>query len=199
MHGYNCTRLTPESFILNGVPGLEGTHIWPPSHFAPCTLWLYWGTVGSSISFILRYAGPCSISYPYSPSLTLFSVQSIVPKMLCIFWFDLKELSFSACLVQMFFLHNFTGMKPRVLMLMTLDHYVAICYPVCFATILTNSVIAKVGFSPSFEAWYLSFLFQYSPKDCPIAKAIWFSILTVTTRLWPSCLVEISRSVSSMV
>ena len=41
MQGYNCTRLTPESFILNGVPGLEGTHFWPPSHFAPCTLWLY--------------------------------------------------------------------------------------------------------------------------------------------------------------
>ncbi|KAG5199701.1 hypothetical protein JEQ12_006180 [Ovis aries] len=23
MHGYNCTRLTPESLVLNGVPGLE--------------------------------------------------------------------------------------------------------------------------------------------------------------------------------
>lgn len=46
------------------------------SHIVSCTLLLYWGIMGSSISFIRRrpYTSSCIISWPYSPSLTLFRV-----------------------------------------------------------------------------------------------------------------------------
>ncbi|KAF5918764.1 hypothetical protein HPG69_005802 [Diceros bicornis minor] len=50
-----------------------------------------------------------------------------------------------ACLVQMLFVHGFTGVESGVLMLMALDCCVAICHPLCHATILTNSFIAKAG------------------------------------------------------
>jgi olfactory receptor len=62
--------------------------------------------------------------------------------MLCISWFNLEEIDFKACLVQMFFVPTFTAMESGMLMLMVLDHYLAICCPLCYTTILTNPVIA---------------------------------------------------------
>ena len=81
--------------------------------------------------------------------IDIVQCTSSVPKMLCIFWFDLKDISFNAHLTQMCFLHTFTGMESGVLIFMALNHYVVICYPLCYATIITNSMIAKPGF-PTF-------------------------------------------------
>ncbi|KAF7482605.1 hypothetical protein GHT09_006027 [Marmota monax] len=80
-------------------------------------------------------------------SLTdLVMCSSTIPKALCIFWFHLKEIGFEECLVQMFFIHTFTGMESGVLMLMALDLYVAICYPMCYSVILAKDVIGLATF-----------------------------------------------------
>ncbi|XP_067159792.1 olfactory receptor 52K1-like [Apteryx mantelli] len=68
-----------------------------------------------------------------------------VPKMLSIFWFNAREITFKACLVQMFFLHSFAIMESAVLLAMAFDRYVAVCNPLRYSSILTNSLIAKIG------------------------------------------------------
>ncbi|XP_004418679.1 PREDICTED: olfactory receptor 52N2-like [Ceratotherium simum simum] len=172
MCDYNCTRLTPASFILNGVPGLEGSHIWISLLF--CCMYLL--TVLGNCGLLCLIYVEESLHRPMYYFLALLSftdiVQctSIVPKMLCIFWFDLKEISFNVCLIQMFFLHTFTGMESGVLMLMTLDRYVAIRYPLRYATILTNSIIAKAGFLTFLRGVILITPFTLLTKHLPYCK-----------------------------
>ncbi|CAM2096020.1 unnamed protein product [Caretta caretta] len=70
---------------------------------------------------------------------------SVIPRALCIFWFNLKGITMGGCLIQMFFLHAVSVMQSAVLMTMAFDRYVAICNPLRYSTILTNARIAKLG------------------------------------------------------
>ncbi|XP_030401109.1 olfactory receptor 52N2-like [Gopherus evgoodei] len=73
------------------------------------------------------------------------SSTSVVPRALCIFWFNLKTITVHGCLTQSFFLPMFTVMHSTILMTMAFDRYVAICNPLRYATILTNARIVKLG------------------------------------------------------
>ncbi|KAM9173766.1 olfactory receptor 51E1-like [Pangshura tecta] len=70
---------------------------------------------------------------------------SILPKMLSIFWFNSREIDFSACLTQMYFAGCFSVMESGIIVAMGFDRYVAICHPLRHSTILTIPVVAKMG------------------------------------------------------
>ncbi|XP_023398034.1 olfactory receptor 52N5-like [Loxodonta africana] len=103
--------------------------------------------------------------------IDLFNCTTTLPNRLCIFWFHLKEINFNACLVQMLIVHGFTGVESGVLMLMALDHYVAICYPLCYATILTSPVIAKAGLATFLRSVMLMIPFPFLVKRLPFYQS----------------------------
>jgi olfactory receptor len=93
-----------------------------------------------------------------------------IPKTLCIFCFNLKEISFDECLVQMFFIHTVSGMESGVLMLMAVDRYMAICYPLRYSTILTNPVIAKARLATFLRAVLLIIPLIFITKQLPYCR-----------------------------
>ena len=172
MLGANSSSLTPKFFILNGVPGLETVHIWISLPFC--------------FMYIIALVGNCGLIYligheealhrPMYYFLALLSFTDVtlctttVPNMLCIFWFNLKEIDFNGCLAQMFFVHMLTGMESGVLMLMALDRYVAICHPLRYASILTSAVIAKAGLATLLRGVMLIFPFTFLTKRLPYCR-----------------------------
>ncbi|OCT96277.1 hypothetical protein XELAEV_18013952mg [Xenopus laevis] len=62
--------------------------------------------------------------------------------MLLLFWFKPPEIIVEECLVQ---IHSFCIMRSSVLLTMAFNHYLAICHPLRYSSILTNSMIAKMG------------------------------------------------------
>ncbi|EDM18067.1 rCG39883, partial [Rattus norvegicus] len=95
---------------------------------------------------------------------------STIPNTLFISWFNFKKIDFKACLAQMFFVHTFTGMESGVLVLMVLDLYIAMCYPLRYATILTNVVIAKAGMLTFLRGVALVIPFIFLTKRFPYCK-----------------------------
>ncbi|XP_006032133.1 olfactory receptor 52N1-like [Alligator sinensis] len=143
----NLTEMMPSTIILSGIPGLEEAHIWIAIPFCSVYLFAMVGNCGLLYLIWIEEALHRPMYY-FLCMLTLTDIAMgtcVVPQAICIFWFKLKEVDFNACLTQMFFIYTFTGMESGVLMLMALDRYVAICYPLRYATILTNSVITTAG------------------------------------------------------
>ncbi|XP_044856665.1 olfactory receptor 52R1-like [Mauremys mutica] len=148
MSDSNTTDFTnPSTFILLGIPGLEAAHVWISIPFcAMCAI----AILGNfTILFIVKMEP--SLHEPMYYFLFMLAVSdlvlstSILPKTLSIFWFNSREIDFSSCFTQMYFIHCFLTMESGIFVAMALDRYVAICDPLRHSAILTNAVVAKIG------------------------------------------------------
>ncbi|XP_050783444.1 olfactory receptor 52M1-like [Gopherus flavomarginatus] len=145
----NFTNFTNSTFILLGIPGLEAAHVWISIPF--CTMYTI-AVLGNFIILFIVKREP-SLHGPMNYFLCMLAVTdlvlstSILPKMLAIFWFNSREIDFSACLTQLYFIYCFSAMESGIFVAMAFDRYVAICHPLRHSITLTNPVVAKIGLS----------------------------------------------------
>ncbi|XP_009244980.3 olfactory receptor 52P1 [Pongo abelii] len=141
MTACNASQGHPSFFILQGIPGMEDKHRWLSIPFSS----MYFVTVLGNCTILLTISTERSPHKPMFLLLCLLALTDLgmstttIPKVLCIFWFGQSEISYEGCLVQLFFIHSISAMQSAVLMTMAFDCYVAICKPLRYATILSNS------------------------------------------------------------
>ncbi|XP_039355197.1 olfactory receptor 52R1-like [Mauremys reevesii] len=148
MSNSNTTNfINPSTFILQGIPGLEAAHVWISIPF--CAMFII--AILGNFAILLIVKMEPSLHGPMYYFLCMLAIAdlvlstSILPKMLAIFWFNSREIDFSACLTQMYFIYCFPLMESGIIVAMGFDRYVAICHPLRHSTILTIPVVAKMG------------------------------------------------------
>ncbi|XP_074840247.1 olfactory receptor 52N4-like [Carettochelys insculpta] len=139
--------INPSTFILQGIPGLETAHVWISIPF--CTMYVIAVLGNCIILYVVKRER--SLHEPMYYFLCMLAIidlvlsTSILPKELSIFWLSSREIDFSACLTQMYFILSFFMIESGTFVAMAFDRYVAICHPLRHSTILTNRVVAMIG------------------------------------------------------
>nr|XP_014431334.1 olfactory receptor 52R1-like [Pelodiscus sinensis] len=169
----NTTAFTnPSTFILLGIPGLEVAHVWISVPFCIMYAIVMLGNV--AILFIVKRES--SLHEPMYYFLCMLAISDLVlststlPKILAMFWFNSREIDFSACLTQMFFIHGFTAIESGIFVAMAFDRYVAICHPLRHSSILTNSLVMKIGLVILLRGCILALPYPFLARQWPYCR-----------------------------
>lgn len=147
MFPINNTNSIFSTFLVTGIPGLEAAHIWISIPFCA----MFFITLVGNVTIIAVIWQQHTLHGPMYLFLAMLAASDLglslftFPTMLRIFWLDAGELTFSACFTQMFFIHTFQDFESAIILAMAFDRYVAISHPLHYSSILTSSVIAKIG------------------------------------------------------
>ncbi|XP_069890799.1 olfactory receptor 51A7 [Dipodomys merriami] len=151
-------------FLLTGIPGLEHAHIW--ISIPICFTYLVAILGNCTILFILKTEP--SLHEPMYYFLAMLAASDLglsfssLPTMLRIFLLNAVTISPDACFVQEFFIHGFTVMESSVLLIMSLDRFLAIHSPLRYSSILTSSRVAKIGIILAFRSLILVLPFPFT-------------------------------------
>ncbi|CAI9153191.1 unnamed protein product [Rangifer tarandus platyrhynchus] len=175
-------------FILTGFPGMEAVEPWLSF---PLLLLYAIAIVGNTlillivkeelslhqpilILFIIKEEQ--SLHQPMYYFLSLLSVNdlgvsfSTLPTILATLCFPAPETAFDACLIQMFFIHFFSWTESGILLAMSFDRYVAICNPLHYSTVLSDTRVAHTGISIIIRSFCMVFPLPFLLKRLSFCK-----------------------------
>ncbi|XP_034460037.1 olfactory receptor 52E8-like [Hippoglossus hippoglossus] len=139
----NVTRI--KDFFIIGFPGLSLDLYKPVSALL---FVLYLAIVGGNI-FILVFV-KCERAL-HKPTYLIFCHLALtdlafgtvtLPKIISKYWFDDGIISFYSCFAQMYFVHALGAAHSFILMVMALDRFIAVCAPLRYTTLLTNTKVS---------------------------------------------------------
>ncbi|XP_036036030.1 olfactory receptor 51H1-like [Onychomys torridus] len=169
----NASYKNHHSFILTGIPGMPDKNPWMafPLGFLYTLTLLGNGTILAVVKVEQSLHEPM---YYFLCILALTDVSlsmSTLPSMLSIFWFNVPEIPFDACITQMFFIHGFGVVESGVLVSMAFDRFVAIRDPLRYVSILTHGLIGKIGLVVFARAVCVVFPVPFLIKRLPFCRS----------------------------
>ncbi|XP_006979099.1 olfactory receptor 56B2-like [Peromyscus maniculatus bairdii] len=145
LRDFNSSRLQVSEFILMGFPGI---HSWQHWLSLPLALLYVLALIANTFIVTIIYQ-EASLHQPMYHFLGILAIvdmglaTTIMPKILAILWFNAKTISFNECFAQMYAIHFFVAMESGIFVCMAIDRYVAICRPLRYPSIVTESFVIK--------------------------------------------------------
>ncbi|XP_012379298.2 LOW QUALITY PROTEIN: olfactory receptor 51V1-like [Dasypus novemcinctus] len=140
------SKINHSTFFLTGFPGLEQQYPWLSIPFS-----CIYATVLSGNCLVLHviWTEPSQhkIMFYFLAMLALTDLcmgLSTVHMVLAILWGLSQEIGLDACISQISFVHGLSGTESGVLLTVVCDRFPAICNPLRYTSILTNTRIIKI-------------------------------------------------------
>uniref|UniRef100_H0VY53 G-protein coupled receptors family 1 profile domain-containing protein n=1 Tax=Cavia porcellus TaxID=10141 RepID=H0VY53_CAVPO len=149
------------TFLLSGIPGLEHVHIW----ISIPLCFMYLVSILGNCAILLIIKTDSSLHQPMYLFLSMLALTDLglslctLPTVLSI--------GQDACFTQLFFIHCLSFLESSVLLSMAFDSLVAICRPLHYASILTNTVIGRIGLASLGRSVVLIFPLPFMLKRFP--------------------------------
>ncbi|KAL1774679.1 olfactory receptor 56B2 [Sigmodon hispidus] len=141
----NSSLFQVSEFILMGFPGI---HSWQHWLALPLALLYVLALIANTLIVTVIYQED-SLHQPMYYFLGILAIvdmglaTTIMPKILAILWFNAKTISLNECFAQMYAIHTFVAMESGIFVCMAIDRYVAICRPLRYPSIVTESFVVK--------------------------------------------------------
>ncbi|KAA0702139.1 Olfactory receptor 52E4 [Triplophysa tibetana] len=141
----NASFVRPEYFFITGLTGISYSHYY--YIFLFCTYII--AVIGNS-AVLLLIAAERSLHSPkyigvFNLALADFGeANALIPNMMKTFLFDSNYISYNACLANMFFVFFFATMQCSTLVVLAYDRFIAICLPLRYHAIVSNTVMSLV-------------------------------------------------------
>uniref|UniRef100_G1U5R2 Olfactory receptor family 56 subfamily A member 1 n=1 Tax=Oryctolagus cuniculus TaxID=9986 RepID=G1U5R2_RABIT len=135
-------------FLMVCFPGMQDTQHWLSILLAPLLIL----ALGANAVLLFAIWHEVSLHGPMYYLLAILSVLdvilclTVIPKVLLIFWFNMKLISFAGCFLQMFIMNTFLPMESSTFLVMAYDRYVAICHPLRYPSIVTEQFVINAAF-----------------------------------------------------
>ncbi|KAM5124972.1 olfactory receptor 51E1-like [Mantella aurantiaca] len=148
MEPFNLTCSRISDFTLSGIPNWDDFHFWLGFPLALLFIVCILGnmTILCIIKVDQELHEPRFIFLSMLSVLDILIAITVMPKLLGIFWFDSRMITFDLCLTQMFSIHFLSALESGTLVAMAVDRYVALCHPLRYSSILTNKTITNITF-----------------------------------------------------
>ncbi|KAF3693194.1 Olfactory receptor 52E5 [Channa argus] len=139
----NVTRI--KDFFIHGFPGL------PPDYYGPVSVLLFVLYLAIAVGNILILVVVKCERFLHKPTYLIFCHLALtdlafgtvtLPKIISKYWFNDSIISFYGCFVQMYFVHSLGAVHSFILMVMALDRFIAICAPLRYAVLFTNTTVS---------------------------------------------------------
>ncbi|XP_074071214.1 olfactory receptor 52K1-like [Macrotis lagotis] len=145
MSRWNVTfNISYTNFFLLGFPGLKESR----SLLVLPFFFLYMVILSANGLIVYVVTTQRSLHQPMYALISLLltvnicTATTVVPAMLFSFFTHFNHISLTRCLFQMFFIYFLLVFDCNILLVMALDRYVAICYPLRYPEIITGQVLA---------------------------------------------------------
>ncbi|XP_008708985.2 olfactory receptor 51V1-like [Ursus maritimus] len=146
MSAASASILNTSIFILMGFPGLDQYYPWLSIPFSSIYAMVF---LGNCLVLHVIRTEP-SLHQPMFYFLAMLALTdlcmglSTVHTVLGILWGLSQEIGLDACISQTYFVHSLSGTESGVLLAMAFDRFTAICNPLRYTSILTNSRVSHV-------------------------------------------------------
>ncbi|XP_074046398.1 olfactory receptor 51B5-like [Macrotis lagotis] len=140
-------NISSTPFLLTGFPGLEEAHHWISIPFFA----VYASVILGNGTLIILIRDDQSLHEPMYYFLAMLAATDLgvtlttMPTVLGVLWLDHREIDHGICFSQAYFIHSLALVESGILLAMAYDRFIAICNPLRYSSILTNTKVVKIG------------------------------------------------------